>query len=147
MIFCISQKKLIFRIISALRVKFMESQLKMILQKKNCMFDRYMYKIQYIKSKDDIRENLFLTPVLTCKKRKVLFVTREISGSWYDSIKDVDDIIFFIEKHFNYTSKEYKYIFHIFIESVKFEYFYLVDLKSVKKLQKFSTEQLENLLV
>lgn len=124
----------------------MESQLKIILQKKNCTFDKFMYKIEYIKSKDDIREHLYLTSVLSGKKVKFLFITREIIGSWFDSIKDIEDIMYFLEKHYSYTKKENTFIFHIFIESINFEHFYLVDLNKDNKLQKLSHDKLEKLL-
>ena len=124
----------------------MESQLKKILQRKSCFFDRYMYKIQYIKSKDDIREDLYLTPVITLSKKKVLFITKEIAGNWFDSIKDIEDILYFLDKQYGYSSKDHSFIFHIFIESIKFEQFYTVDLSSEKKLFKIAEGKLEKVL-
>lgn len=124
----------------------MESQLKRVLLKKNCIFDKYMTHAEYIKTKDDIRETLYITPVITLKKKKVLFITREVTGNWFESIKDIEDILLFLEKQYNYCIKDHIFIFHIFIESIKFEQYYLVDLKSEKKLFKINEDKLEKIL-
>lgn len=124
----------------------MESILRNLLEKKGCSFDRYLNKIQYIKTKDDIRESLFLTPVITSKKSKILFITREIKGNWFESIKDIDDIILFVVKNYNYKLKDYNYYFHIYIENIKFEHFYKVDTEKNNKLSRLSPEELEKIL-
>ncbi len=124
----------------------MESQLKGILQKNNCIFDRFMSKIQYIKSKDDIHEEIFLTPVFTSKGKKILFISREIQGNWFESKKDIEDILYFLEKQHNYSLKDHEFIFHIFIVSIKFEHFYRIDLSSDKKLIKLNPDKFPELL-
>ena len=124
----------------------MESQLKNILLKNNCSFEKYLSKFQYIKTKDDIREELFLTPAITAKKNCVLFITRVINGNWFDSIKDIEDLVSFIIHHYNYQPSKYKYFLHIYIGNIKFEQFYTIDLSLGKKLGKISLENLEKVL-
>ena len=124
----------------------MESQLKNILLKNNCSFEKYLSKFQYIKTKDDIREELFLTPAITAKKNCVLFITRVINGNWFDSIKDIEDLVSFIIHHYNYQPSKYKFFLHIYIGNIKFEQFYTIDLSLGKKLGKISLENLEKVL-
>ena len=124
----------------------MESQLKNILLKNNCSFEKYLSKFQYIKTKDDIREELFLTPAITAKKNCVLFITRVINGNWFESIKDIEDLVSFIIHHYNYQPSKYKFFLHIYIGNIKFEQFYTIDLSLGKKLGKISLENLEKIL-
>lgn len=124
----------------------LESQLKNILLKNNCSFEKYLSKFQYIKTKDDIREELFLTPVITAKKNCVLFITRVINGNWFESIKDIEDLVLFIIHHYNYKPNKYRYFFHIYISNIKFEHFYTIDMDKGKKLGKISVEELEKIL-
>ena len=123
-----------------------ESQLKNILLRNNCSFEKYLTKFQYIKTKDDIREELFLTPAITTKKNCVLFITRVINGNWFESIKDIEDLVSFIIHHYNYQPSKYKYFLHIYIGNIKFEQFYTIDLSLGKKLGKISLENLEKIL-
>lgn len=124
----------------------MKTCLKALLQKHNCSFDKYLSKFQYIKTKDDIREDLYITPVFTSKKKKIIIITRELKGNWFDNIRDIEDIVVFIVKHYNYMPEKYTFIFHIFIEDIKFEHFYMIDLKKEKKLGKITMEKFEKLL-
>lgn len=123
-----------------------ESQLKNILLRNNCSFEKYLTKFQYIKTKDDIREELFLTPVTTVKNNCVLFITRVINGNWFESIKDIEDLLSFIIHHYNYQPSKYKYFLHIYISNIKFEQFYSIDMELGKKLGKISLENLEKVL-
>ncbi|HWA07798.1 MAG TPA: hypothetical protein VG961_14700 [Ignavibacteria bacterium] len=124
----------------------LESQLKNILLKNNCSFEKYLSKFQYIKTKDDIREELFLTPVVTAKKLCVLFITRVINGNWFESIKDIEDLVSFIVHHYNYQPNKYRYFLHIYISNIKFEQFYTIDIDNSSKLGKISIENLEKIL-
>jgi len=124
-------------------VYLIESILKNILLKKRCSFDRYFMQIPYIKSKDDIRETIFLTPAVTVKNKRVIFITKEIKGNWFDSVKDIDDLIDYIGKNYGYSEKEYEFFYHIYIENIKFEQFYKIDRNSEKILNKLTIEKLE----
>ncbi len=124
----------------------MKTRLKDLLIKHDCSFDKFLSKFQYIKTKDDIREELFITPVLTSKRNNVLIITREIKGNWFDNIKDIEDIVMCIIKHYNYQSKNYTYVFHIYIENINFENFYSIEMNREKKLSKITLENFEKLL-
>jgi hypothetical protein len=124
----------------------MKTCLKALLQRNNCSFDKYLSKFQYIKTKDDIREELYITSVITAKQKNLIVITREIKGNWFDSIKDIEDIVLFIIKHYNYQPIKYKYIFHIYIENINFEHFYVIDIEKEKKLGKISVECFEKIL-
>lgn len=103
-------------------------------------------KIPYIKSKDDIRETVYITPVITPKNDKLLIITKEIKGNWFDSVKDIDDLVDFIGKNYGYKENEYSLFFHIYIENIKFEQFYKIDKQSEKRLNKLTIEKLEKFL-
>ena len=124
----------------------MKTCLKDLLLKHNCSFDKYLSKFLYIKTKDDIREELYITPVLTSKKKNILVITREIKGNWFDSIKDIEDIVKYIINHYNYQPGKYSYIFHIYIENIKFEHFYVIDMSNEKILGKITMEKFEKML-
>ncbi len=103
-------------------------------------------QIPYIKSKDDIRETVYLTPAVTLKNNRLLFITKEIKGNWFDSVKDIGDLIDYIGKNYSYTEKEYDMFYHIYIENIKFEQFYKIDRNSEKLLSKLTIEKLEKYL-
>lgn len=124
----------------------METQLKNILIKNGCSFDKYLSKFQYIKTKDDIREELYLTPVITSGNKNLLIITRKVNGNWFDNIADIEDIVVFIVNHYNYKPGKYDFIFHIYIENIKFEQFYIIDIAKEKKLGKITPEKLEKIL-
>lgn len=124
----------------------LESQLKNILLKNNCSFEKYLTKFQYIKTKDDIREELFLTPAVTSGQSCILFITRVINGNWFESIKDIEDLLSFIIHHYNYQPNKYTFFFHIYISNIKFEHFYTIDFAKSSKLGKITVENLEKIL-
>ncbi|HAX48319.1 MAG TPA: hypothetical protein DCX92_04970 [Bacteroidetes bacterium] len=124
----------------------MESILKNLLQKKGCYFEKYLSKIQYIKTKDDIRESVYLTPAFTPKNKKVLFITREVKGNWFDSVKDIDDLKTYITNNSSYAHGDYIFILHVYIENIRFEQFYLMHESGGKKLQRIPADELEKVL-
>ncbi len=123
-----------------------ESILKNLLIKKRCTFDKYFMQIPYIKSKDDIRETVYITPAITAKNKRVIFITKEIKGNWFDSVKDIGDLIDYISKNYGYSEKEYEYYYHIYIENIKFEQFYKIERNGEKLLSKLTIEKLEKYL-
>ncbi len=124
----------------------MESLLKDILLKKGCSFEKYLTKVQYIKSKDDIHEHIYLTPVITPKQRRLLFITREVKGNWFKSNRDVSDIVSYINSNFNFCTKEDLYIYHIYIKDINFEQFYVIESIDTGKLKRIPVEKLDELL-
>lgn len=124
----------------------MESLLKDILLKKGCSFEKYLTKVQYIKSKDDIREHIYLTPVITPAQKRLLFITREIRGNWFKTSRDVGDIISYISANYKYCAKEDIYIYHIYIENIKFEQFYIIESPDASKMKRLPVEKLDELL-
>ena len=124
----------------------MESLLKDILKKKGCSFEKYLTKVQYIKSKDDIREHVYLTPVITARQRRLLFITREVRGNWFKTSKDVGDLVSYLNANYQYCAKEDIYIYHIFIENIKFEQFYIIESPDMVKLKRIPVEKLDELL-
>jgi len=125
----------------------MESLLKDILKKKGCSFEKYLTKVQYIKSKDDIHEHIYLTPVITPKQRRLLFITREVKGNWFGTSRDVGDIVSYLNTNYQYCAREDLYIYHIFIENIKFEQFYVIDSIDAGKLKRIPVEKLDELLI
>jgi hypothetical protein len=124
----------------------MQSILRNLLEKNGCSFEKYLIKINYIKSKDDIRETLYLTPVVTPQNNKLLFITREIKGNWFDSVKDIGDICSFVSNNYNYSPADFSYFYHIYIENIKFEQFYKVDDSGDFKLSKLTISDLQKFL-
>lgn len=124
----------------------MESILKQILADKGCSFDKYLSRQQFNNSIDDSVIDFYITPVSTVNSVKVLIVSKIVEGNWYETVKNLNGIVEYLEKQFNFTSKEYRLILHAFFQSIDFEQFYYINHGSDSYLEKMKITDLENIL-
>lgn len=124
-----------------------KSHLKNILLKYGCIFDKYFTRVSFFNTYDDVKELIYLTPFISKMNRKFVVITRQIKGSWFDSIKDIDVLINFLSKNYNYNQKIYMFIFQIYIENIELEHFYLYVSSSADKLEKLSSEKFKKILL
>ena len=123
-----------------------DSILKQILVTNGCSFGKYLSKIEYVNSKNEDRSVFFITPIATRKLKKVLVITKIVENNWQDSVKNIKDIIHFLNKHYNLGPKEYRMILHTYFISINFEQFYGINTESADSIEKLSLSELEKIL-
>ncbi len=121
----------------------MNSILKNVLKEKNCSFGKYMSKIECFNTDSRKESECYITPIVTITMKKFLVITRVVEYNWYDSVKDIDGIISYLSKKYNFQPVEYGMILHAFFRSIDLEQFYHINSGSKDRLSRISLNELE----
>ena len=109
-------------------------------------FEKYLYKVNCFNSKSETNLECFITPVLTKSGNNVLIVTKLIESNWYDSIKDINNQLLYLNKNLYYSPNKYKYLLHAYFSSIDLEQFYRINVTPEFLLSKITLGQLEIIL-
>ncbi|MCC6866527.1 MAG: hypothetical protein IT280_10255 [Ignavibacteria bacterium] len=124
----------------------MNTILEKVLKESSCTYDKYLLKIPYIKTKYDITEHIFITPVVTVSGNNILIISRNSSDNWFSSTSDLGDLLYFLEKNYNYRTDNNCFIFHFLIEKINFEMFYMMCSSTCKIKERLSLTDLKKVL-
>jgi hypothetical protein len=106
-----------------------------------------MSKIECFNTKNRAESECFITPVVTLSGKKFLIITKHVERNWYESVKDIEGIISYLSKKYNFHPGEYIMILHAFFHSIDLEQFYRINPGSKDLLGKLTIGELEKMLV
>lgn len=117
-----------------------------LLNECSCTYDKYLLRIPYIKTKFDITEHIFITPVLTSSGKHIIVISRLASENWSESTGDLEDMLYFLEKNYGYRPENNCFIFHFMIDKINFEMFYRICSHTGKIKERLSITDLKKAL-
>lgn len=123
-----------------------QSILRQILKTKDCSFGKYLSRMEYVSSLDDITRYFYMTPVAAKSGKMVIIITCVINENWNEIVKEVGQIIEHLHKNYNFSPADYTHVLHGYFESIGLEQFYSIAPEDNFKLKKITIGQLDMLL-
>lgn len=124
----------------------MKTILKTILIECGCTTDKYLTDVEKFNPGMDNSSECYLTLTRNNSGGNFIILTKTIHLNWAESVMNIDRIVEYLNKRFNFRLHEYKLIFHAYFKSTELEQFYEIKPERSNSLSKLSIEQFAKML-
>jgi hypothetical protein len=124
----------------------MNTILKTILIECGCTTDKYLTDIENFNPGMDSRSECYLTLTRNNSGENFIILTKTIHLNWAESVMNIDRIVEYLNKRFNFRLHEYKLILHAYFKSIELDQFYEIKTDRSNSLIKLSLEKFEKML-
>lgn len=120
--------------------------LRAILIECGCTMDKYLTEVEKFNPGMDSRSECYLTLTGNNSGESFIILTKTIHLNWAESVMNIDRIVEYLNKRFNFRLHEYKLILHAYFKSIELDQFYEIKTDRSNSLIKLSIEQFAKLL-